>query len=657
MQSLGVSKDSITEEVQELADQIAADRALFKNQLQVIRTCDDDFMYLDCIHTAMCQIAGNNNVDFEASVKKLNADAQSARNRAVMEVAARLGAPSEERAAEERRFAHAHAVFELVEHLGMMHAAMAAAAAAGQTFKKYVEGGARPSPEASAEMTSKVQVNIEVAYGLKKAEYLDRYRELTQHTNQPASRGITKYFGKLSQQLSGGADVKYPFLDDEATKAFLELLNLLSPGRTMQIQEQVRCTETVALLITLREKAKLVEKENPLFAAFVEANCPDAPKEGNEGGREELVAAVYAAAGVTPAQVQEAKLRWELMISDMSSRTEELLNCANTRLYIVLNTPLSGAEPAVEDLLPLVAASFSVDAQPELVYKDIEEAIQEKDIVTAMKMIESGGGVNIAKTRTSAKPLYLAAKLGLTEWMQQLLSAGAAVDDVHDNMNETALQVAIHKGHLEIVRLLLAAGADKDLPGGSGKLTPLLRAMEQEQFECVKLLAEAGANLTGSLDRIYNTPRPKDNLRELADFLIAKDATATVSRPADWSPLVTAAKTGNVEKLTALLAEEGAVVDAESGDKSTLLFLAAEAGYVKAVELLLSKGANKDAANDRTRTPLHRAAYNGHKDCVDVLLKAGAAWDTTDRGGDTPLGDAKRKGHDDVLKLLEALAV
>jgi hypothetical protein len=118
------------------------------------------------------------------------------------------------------------------------------------------------------------------------------------------------------------------------------------------------------------------------------------------------------------------------------------------------------------------------------------------------------------------------------------------------------------------------------------------------------------------------------------------------------TPLLAAAREGDVAILSALLAA-GADINAEDdAGRSALLWAAAE-GRLEAVQHILAvDGTQLDAATRSGNTPLHRAAAYGHREVVSLLLTAGADIDCVNEEGATALSRAARWGHADVVRLL-----
>lgn len=110
------------------------------------------------------------------------------------------------------------------------------------------------------------------------------------------------------------------------------------------------------------------------------------------------------------------------------------------------------------------------------------------------------------------------------------------------------------------------------------------------------------------------------------------------------TPLVDAARKGDMDAVRALLAK-GADVNEASGDGMTALHWAAYRGDVMLATALLKAKASL-AATTRlgSHTPLHVASRNGHGEVVAILTKAGAPVDARTMGGATALHLAAEGG-------------
>ena len=131
--------------------------------------------------------------------------------------------------------------------------------------------------------------------------------------------------------------------------------------------------------------------------------------------------------------------------------------------------------------------------------------------------------------------------------------------------------------------------------------------------------------------------------------------------PGDGTPLLIAAKHGDIEMMKSLF-ERGADPNVPSPGDGNALIAAAGAGQVEAVKLLLDRGARIDEVVPGDETALITAAWRGRLDVVRLLIARGAdvnlgvEVDTYDgrREYRTPLRMAHRGGHAAVMDALVA---
>jgi ankyrin repeat protein len=84
-----------------------------------------------------------------------------------------------------------------------------------------------------------------------------------------------------------------------------------------------------------------------------------------------------------------------------------------------------------------------------------------------------------------------------------------------------------------------------------------------------------------------------------------------------------AAKRGDVEKVTALLKASPDLVSSKGVDGETPLHGAAINGHRALAELLLAKGAKVNATDNNGWSPLFLASRNGHRDVAELLRQHG----------------------------------
>jgi ankyrin repeat protein len=116
--------------------------------------------------------------------------------------------------------------------------------------------------------------------------------------------------------------------------------------------------------------------------------------------------------------------------------------------------------------------------------------------------------------------------------------------------------------------------------------------------------------------------------------------------------LVVAARSGNIDTLTALLAKRAKVNEVAS-DGSTALLWAAHRSDLKMARALIAAGANVNTPNNYGITPLLEASRAGDTPMIGELLKAGAnVKQSIHPEGETPLMAASRTGKLDAVELL-----
>jgi ankyrin repeat protein len=117
------------------------------------------------------------------------------------------------------------------------------------------------------------------------------------------------------------------------------------------------------------------------------------------------------------------------------------------------------------------------------------------------------------------------------------------------------------------------------------------------------------------------------------------------------SPLVEAARKGDVATVRALIAKK-ADVNETARDGSTALLWAAYNSDLPMVQALIAAGAGTNAANKYGVTPLLQASRTGAAPIIQALLRAGADPKLVHPEGETPLMAASYSGSLESVKLL-----
>ncbi len=118
--------------------------------------------------------------------------------------------------------------------------------------------------------------------------------------------------------------------------------------------------------------------------------------------------------------------------------------------------------------------------------------------------------------------------------------------------------------------------------------------------------------------------------------------------------ILDAAKSGDLERVKALLKQNPALILSRDNNGATPLHMAALNGNKDIVELLLAYKADANAKNNIGVVPLHMAADRGYTDVASLLLAHGADVNAKMQYGMTPLHMAAGTGRKDMAALLLA---
>lgn len=175
-----------------------------------------------------------------------------------------------------------------------------------------------------------------------------------------------------------------------------------------------------------------------------------------------------------------------------------------------------------------------------------------------------------------------------------------------------------------VLRLLQQPRIDVNRAGLDGT-TALHWAVEQDDQEIAQLLVRAGADVRAT-NRYGVTPLYAACLngsRSMIELLLEGGADPNTA-VAGETALMTAARTGNLDALNALVARGADVNAKEPSQRQTALMWAAAENHAKAVELLVQRGADLKARSANGFTALLYAVRTGSSDAVRTLLAAGA---------------------------------
>lgn len=261
--------------------------------------------------------------------------------------------------------------------------------------------------------------------------------------------------------------------------------------------------------------------------------------------------------------------------------------------------------------------------------------------------------------------------------------------DVRAKGGYTALMVAAGRGSMDALEILLARGADVNLATDEG-WTALMEAVTREQEEAARRLLRAGADVTLREKRHGSTVlmvAARTDTPALVTELLAKGADPNVSEPAKgltplhlalsnqglrsveavgellvagadpsraakdgYTPLMSAAESGMLDKVSLILSEK-VDVNAVTADGRTALTVAASRAKPELVRRLLASGAKAEPEEGQV-TPLAESIRAGSPESAKLLIEAGAKLNRPDTDGRTPLTLAVLAGQDELLEML-----
>lgn len=379
-----------------------------------------------------------------------------------------------------------------------------------------------------------------------------------------------------------------------------------------------------------------------------------------------------------------------------------------TPLHLLSRKNFSLAKNRLEIAVILIAAGADINAVDESGATALHMAVTGGLEELARLLIDYGADVNRKTGYHKLTPLHQAASGGYINLVKLLLEKGADV-----NAASAAWWTPLHAAkNKETAEILVENGANVNALSEKG-LSPLSEAVSMGDIELSKFLVEKGANFNQKLTSTDRTLLHYAGSSAVAAYLVSLGIGVNSKDTWGYTPLHTAADTGNLDvaeyllsngadinakitwfirnddypigstpldialdndpesDLTKFLKAKGAKTGRylpgqlyfeDLGNTEIELFRAVRNGNLTVITKRLRANANVNAKDNAGWTPLHWAAYFGRTWTVKYLIKNGAEINSPSGkyisrnypAGQTPLDVAKAAGKDDIVKILLA---
>jgi ankyrin repeat protein len=225
----------------------------------------------------------------------------------------------------------------------------------------------------------------------------------------------------------------------------------------------------------------------------------------------------------------------------------------------------------------------------------LAELAKQQDRAAVRAQVAAGDDVNVAQG-DGATALHWAAHWDDVEMAGLLLRAGARINAAND-FGVTPLLLASANGRPAMIALLLEAGADPNLAAANGE-TPLMAAARTGNVDVVQVLVDRGADVNYKTQANGQSALMwaiSEKHSSVARRLVERGADIQARSTGGYSPLLFAARAGDLESARMLVAA-GADVNDKSTDQTSALVIAVVRGHTALAIHLLEHGADANAS-------------------------------------------------------------
>lgn len=280
-------------------------------------------------------------------------------------------------------------------------------------------------------------------------------------------------------------------------------------------------------------------------------------------------------------------------------------------------------------------------------------ATQNDDLVSMSLLIQAGAYIELVGGELEESPLFYAIKNGNIDAVGFLINCGANVNFKNQYI-QTPLHIAVEYGRTEIVSMLLKHKANHSVIDFFGK-TPLHVATQKDDIISMNLLIQAGASANCIDEELKKSPLfyavKKMNLETIETLL--KHNPDVNFKNQHGEPLLHAAIQFCPVKIVQKLIQHGANVNCVDAIGNTPLHIASANGRTEIIDVLLKNEANINAKNSLGDTALHYAFLLGNICIGELLLESGADASLTNNNNQDAVDYAAKYGHEETAFYLQ----
>ncbi len=297
------------------------------------------------------------------------------------------------------------------------------------------------------------------------------------------------------------------------------------------------------------------------------------------------------------------------------------------------------------------APHIVVTQTPQEIANELTDALQKNDTQQFLEIFSNKvSDPNIVNSKGDPI-LVAAATLGNYTAVEELILAGADVNQTNAFTKDTALIRSLYNGHSDIAQRLVYSGADINAVNNY-KHSPLYIALEKQNVPLIELFLTSGVKEGLTPGYLLRSVAAKNETGVLT--MLKGGIDPNIVNEKGNTPLIISASLGDLPNVHHLLAYR-ADVNIANKEGNTALIYAARFNRPEVIKLLLlpqtmQTPLDVNAQNKAGETALYWGASKGYVEVVKRLLAAGADPTIAANNGLVPYAIAQKNGRKQVLE-------